>query len=120
VFLSGAVNYEAAGSLISGDFTVGRRGGRTAYVRGTGSIDGPDGGSSRIGMRLDRVAFFDLWVGQITITDRASGVRTVAAYLGVPSTKGDTVSGTAFSLEVLPSPPFLAPVKVAWSVTDAG
>jgi hypothetical protein len=120
VSLSGGVHYEASGSLVSGDFMVGKRSGRTAYVRGTGSIVGPDGGSSRIGMRLDRVAFFDLWIGQLTITDRASDVRTVAVYLGVPTVSGATVSGNAFSLEVLSRSPFLAGVNVAWSVADVG
>ncbi|MCZ7629512.1 MAG: hypothetical protein M5U19_10880 [Microthrixaceae bacterium] len=114
------MDYEASGSLVSGDFTVGKRGGRTAYVRGAGSIPGPDAGSARVAFRLDRVAFFDLWVGQITVTDRASGVQTVAPYLGVPSVNGSTVSGTAFSLQVLSGPPFLAQVRVAWAVTDAG
>lgn len=120
VSFSGGTDYEASGSLVSGDFTVGKRGGRTAYVRGAGSIVGPDGGSARVAMRLDRVAFFDLWVGQITITDRASGVRTQAAYIGVPTVSGNTVSGRAISFETMSGPPFLSQVNVVWSVTDAG
>lgn len=118
--LSGGVNYQASGSLISGDFTVGKRGGKTAYVRGAGSIVGPTEGSARVAIRLDRASFLGLWFGQVSVTDRASGVNTVAAYIGVPSVNGTTVSGTAFSLHTSSGPPFVTPVRVAWSVTDAG
>lgn len=120
VTLSGGVDYQVSGPLVSGDFTIGKVGGKTAYVRGAGSLVGPDDGSARVGVNVNRIGFLNLWVGQVTVTDRAAGVQTSAVYLGVPSISGKTASGTAFSVETLSKAPFLAPVRVSWSVTDAG
>ena len=118
--MTGGVDYEASGELSSGNLVVGRSGGRVSHIRGAGSLDGPDGGSARLSVRMDRVLFFDLWLGSMTLTDRASGVRTTAVYAGVPRISGSTVSGKAFSLQQVDGPPFFLPVDVAWSITDAG
>ncbi|MCO5316998.1 MAG: PKD domain-containing protein [Microthrixaceae bacterium] len=120
VTMTGGVDYEASGELSSGNLVVGRSGGRVSHIRGAGSLDGPDGGSARLSVRMDRVLFFDLWLGSMTLTDRASGVRTTAVYAGVPRISGSTVSGKAFSLQQVDGPPFFLPVDVAWSITDAG
>ena len=124
VGLKGSTTYSAAGLLDSGDVTVGTRDGRVAYVRGAGSVAGPSGGSARVGFHLDRVWFFDFWVGQISVTDRASGVRTVGLFAGSPRVATDeagavTVSGRAAALEALPAPRYLGVVDIDWSVTDA-
>lgn len=120
VSIRGGVDYQVSGPLVSGDFTIGKVGGKTAYVRGAGSLVGPDDGSARVGINVNRIGFLNLWAGNVTVTDRAAGVQTTAVYLGVPSVQGNTVSGTAFSVKTLSKAPFLAPVTVAWSVTDAG
>ena len=124
VGLKGSTTYSAAGLLDSGDVTVGTRDGRVAYVRSAGSVAGPSGGSARVGFHLDRVWFFDFWVGQISVTDRASGVRTVGLFAGSPRVATDeagavTVSGRAAALEALPAPRYLGVVDIDWSVTDA-
>ena len=124
VGLKGSTTYSAAGLLDSGDVTVGTRDGRVAYVRGAGSVAGPSGGSARVGFHLDRVWFFDFWVGQISVTDRASGVRTVGLFAGSPRVATDeagavNVSGRAAALEALPAPRYLGVVDIDWSVTDA-
>ncbi len=124
VDIGGVTDYAAAGELDSGDYTVGRRGGRIAYVRGAGSIEGPAGASARVAFRLDRVLFFDLWVGEVSVTDTASGVRSKSLFVGSPriSTAADgavTVSGRSVALESLPAPSFLGVSNVDWSLTDA-
>ncbi|MCP4435555.1 MAG: hypothetical protein GY882_05770 [Actinomycetia bacterium] len=115
VEISGATTYSAGGPFSPGIVNVSQGGNRVGAV---GSVEGPEGGSARLGARVIPVPWLRLSIGRVWVSDRSAGVHLVLPYVGRPNVDGDTVSGVAKGLQWVDGPRYVAPVEIAWTVRD--
>ncbi len=113
-------NYEASGDLTSGDFSVRRDGGTIKSIRGAGSVEGPTGGSARVGVDISKLGFLPLWIGKVSVADRAAGVNQVVPFIGSPSSIPDGAAGTARGIQWVGPPRWIIGVSVGFSLRDLG
>jgi hypothetical protein len=126
VQLSGAKNYDLDGELTDGDIRFVKRNDELVRLSGLGVVESPDGGvtadgaspSARLAVRIERLWGMSFYVGSLTVSDPAAGVRLTLPYAGRPKVEGDTVSGSASWYLSGKFPNYLRPVRVEWSVTD--
>jgi hypothetical protein len=82
------------------------------------SLDGPEGGSARVGAHIYSVPWLGNAFGRIGVHDRSGGANLVLRYIGTPEVDGNTISGVARGLTRVREFPFFAPVEISWSFTD--
>jgi hypothetical protein len=117
--IRGSQSYSVSGPVTSGGVTTwGAKGGQVSYV--SASLDGPRGGSARVGGYVYSIPWLDVSVGRIGVLDRSSGLELVLPFFGPVESVDNTISGVARGLERIPSFPFFAPVELSWSFTDNG
>ena len=114
---SGGVRGTWAGPVTGGDLEVTHNAfGQVDAVRGRVEVPGRDGGTAAVRIDVQRLLFFNAFVGEIRLIDRTARVdqRTPILFGGVSESRDGTVSGSANWVSSS-----FAPYRLRWSARDA-
>ncbi len=120
VSFNGSVSYTNSGSGL-GNLKIERDSFGVSSVSGRLEIAGTKGGTATINVSIQRFWIFQLWIGEIQVTDSGANVNVATPILGgiggtsTPSSAGSTMSW--FKLGDFPD--LIQPYSLNWSVVDA-
>lgn len=119
VSVTGAVRYDRGAASTAGNVSIVRDANGIVSVRGSLEYPGANGGTARFTVNAQRFWVFQLWTGDVRVSDPGAGVSLQAPIFGslsVPAT--NSVRGTSNWFAPGTFPNLIRPYSLTWVVAD--